>query len=105
MKVLVDLQVMRMNLPEGPTSLAELFQWPRFNAQKLLVESPQSAELRTNFRELLKYDIEIHDSYSGTGTGSVTLHLQHKHMMSAPLRLFFLVNLTIIAKKIYNRIK
>lgn len=75
-----------MNLPDGPKALPELFQWPRYNARKLLLESPESNTLRSNFQNLLKYDIEIHDNYSGTGTGSVTLHLQHKHMMSAFLR-------------------
>ena len=74
-----------MNLPDGPQTLSELFKWPRVNARKLLVESEHSEEYVANFRRLSQNDIEIHDSYSGTGTGSVALHIQHSNMVRASL--------------------
>jgi L-amino acid N-acyltransferase YncA len=77
--------VSRLNLPDGPRTLEGLFKWPQYNAEQLLVHSAQSATHRANFRKLMENDIEIHDSYSGTGTGSVTLHIQHENMISASL--------------------
>ena len=74
-----------MKLPDGPQTLGELFKWPQVNAQKLLVESDQSEELVANFRKLSQLDIEVHDSYSGTGTASVTLHSQHSTRVRASL--------------------
>ena len=78
-------QVKRMGLPEAPSTLEALYMWPRFNAQKLLVDSDNAEQYRRNFEQLMQCDIHIHDCYSGTGTGSTTLHLQHKHMIRAIL--------------------
>ena len=75
-----------MGWPPGPGSLDELFRWPAYNAEKLLLGSPNAAENRSSFEELLKHRIEIHDSYSGMGTGGATLHLQYKHMHRSTLR-------------------
>ena len=77
-----------MGLPDGPSTLEELYQWPRYNAQQLLVDSEHASRYRNNFEALMKYDIHIHDCYSGTGTGSSTLHLQHAHMIRATLSLY-----------------
>ncbi len=70
-----------LKLPDGPHSLKELFAWAEYNAQKLMVDSPLADEYRTNFAELMKYPIHIHEAYSGTGNGSVTLHKQYKQLV------------------------
>ena len=64
--------------PAGPSSLKELLRWPVFNAQQLLVDHPQAHQFQENFRELLGYRLELHNAYSGMGTGSFTLHMQFR---------------------------
>ena len=71
-----------LKLPDGPHSLKELFSWATYNAQKLLVDSPLADDYRTNFAEIMKFPIEIHEAYAGTGNGSVTLHKQYKELVS-----------------------
>ena len=66
----------------GAGTLKDLFNWPDTYAHKIL-ESPQCSQL---FRQLMKYDIHHHDeSFSGTGSAGVSLHMLHKAFVS-PLR-------------------
>jgi hypothetical protein len=69
-----------MNLPQGPSSLDELMRWSSFNAKKLIQDSEFAATYSKNFAELLNHPIEVHDAYSGMGTGSVTLHRQYNQL-------------------------
>ena len=71
-------QAQAMEWPSGPDSLDELYRWHQFNATKLLA----NADLKLNFANLLKHKIQIHDSYSGTGTGGVMMHIQYAEMVS-----------------------
>ena len=74
-------QVMHQGWPAGPTSLDDLFRWASFNARTVLLNCETADDNRTRFRNLMKYPIQIFDSYSGTGTASSTLHTQYKHMV------------------------
>lgn len=77
-----------MQLPDGPASLETLFQWPQRNAKKLFEDSEESLN---TFRALSGHKIRINDSYSGTGTGSWTLHHQHKALVSGAPSLYCLL--------------
>lgn len=70
-----------LGLPDGPGTLVELFDWASFNARQLLVNSPLAEEYRKNFAELLPYPLHVHDAYSGTGSGSITLHKQYNQLV------------------------
>lgn len=54
--------------------------WSSFNAKKLIQDSEFAATYSKNFAELLNHPIEVHDAYSGMGTGSVTLHRQYNQL-------------------------
>lgn len=72
--------------PSGPPTLDELFRWPHYNAQRLLVsDSEHCPRNRNRFAALIRNPLEIYDSYSGMGTGSVTLHTQYEHMVRISL--------------------
>ena len=79
-KIHFAVQVNSFGWPDGPTSLEELFQWPRFNAVKLLKEMEESCLVVDRLKKVLARDVWVFDSYAGMGTGSWTLHMQHKHM-------------------------
>lgn len=70
-----------MGLPKGPGSIDELMRWPVYHAEQLLLKCNQASDNRRRFRDLLKYKIVTYESYSGMGTGSVTLHMQYKQML------------------------
>ena len=72
-----------MNLPPGPSSLAELFKWPSHNADRLLRDSANSEQYRQNFAKIAHIPIRMHEAYSGMGTASMTLHMQHRQLVSA----------------------
>ena len=79
--------------PSGPSTLDELFRWPLYNSQRLLLsDSEYAPSNRKRFEALIRNKIEIYDSYSGMGTGSVTLHTQYEHMLR--ISLSFLHNAT-----------
>lgn len=78
-----SLKVMAQGWPTAPGTLDELMRWASYNANQLLISSPEATENRKRFQMLAGYRIEVFDSYSGTGSGSVTLHSQYKHMMRA----------------------
>lgn len=64
--------------PNGPDSLQGLFSWPQWNAARLL-DVPSMNLMKERIERLLyvlSLDIEIHESYAGTGNGSVCLHRQ-----------------------------
>lgn len=73
-------QVHATNWPDGPTDPNELFLWPSYNADRLLNNKEWGDWCTKNAMELMKYDIYVNDSYSGTGTGTVTMWLQHDHL-------------------------
>ena len=70
-----------MGWPLGPGSLDKLFLWPAYNATKLLCESDRREQHIQNFLDLAAREIWVNDSYSGTGSGASTLHLQYDHMV------------------------
>lgn len=78
-------QVNSYGWPDGPASLEDLFRWPEFNASMLLKDHPQASNNLARFKKLLDRDIHVFDSYSGMGTASFTLHMQHQHMTSENL--------------------
>lgn len=73
----------QLDLPEGPSSLRELFQWPAFNATRLLRDSANSEQYRKNFAKIARIPVHMHEAYSGMGTASMTLHMQHRQLVSA----------------------
>lgn len=75
-------KVKDMDWPNGPTNLEELFRWPQYNSETLLGHPELGATCAANVLELMKHDIYINDCYSGTGTGSYTMHLQHTYLKS-----------------------
>lgn len=70
--------------PEGAPDLASAFQWPSYNAKKLLASddsfgSPDADTALHRLKktmQLLEYNFEIHESHGGTGNGATTLHHQ-----------------------------
>ena len=70
--------------PEGPEDMGTAFRWPEYNANKLLHVKDGSAypTAETALRRLkevvrvLKFDIEVHESYGGSGNGATCLHKQ-----------------------------
>lgn len=80
-------EVKTMNWPSGPSTVRELMEWPKYNSVRLMEPSEfdegsdVSAKCRQNFRELIGHQIQLHDAYSGSGTGSWTMHLQYQHML------------------------
>ena len=71
-----------MNWPPGPFTLRDLMQWASYNAETLLSECKHAEHCRQNLQHLLQHPIELHESYSGSGTASWTMHHQYKHMLS-----------------------
>ena len=71
-----------MNWPPGPFTLCDLMKWASYNAVTLLRDCKHAEHCRQNLQLLLKHPIELHDSYSGSGTASWTMHHQYKHMLS-----------------------
>lgn len=71
-------QCKRMKLPDGPASLQELFRWPARNVEKLLQMCPDAETHIANAKRIMKYDFELHESYSGLGTVGICLHQQHR---------------------------
>ena len=57
-------------------------QWASYNAETLLSECKHAEHCRQNLQHLLQHPIELHESYSGSGTASWTMHHQYKHMLS-----------------------
>ena len=76
----IPWQIEAMGLPSGPTDMAGLFQWGQYNSEIFLETSQHAAKYRENFKRLMEYQICVHDCYSGLGTASTTLHIQHKHL-------------------------
>lgn len=72
----INAVVINSSLPDGPTSLDELFDWPWRYAQQLLVHHEKKNTFRATFAENSKYNINVTESYAGMGTGSYTLHHQ-----------------------------
>lgn len=73
------IQVRDYDWPLGPSSLNELFDWPKWNADRL-IKSDFAPDVREMLSENLLRNIVIHDAYSGMGTAGYTLHLQHAHL-------------------------
>lgn len=72
-------QVQSYDWPDGPSTLKELFNWPKWNADRL-IQSDLQHLVRRCLGENLLCDITVNDAYSGMGTGGYTLHLQHAHL-------------------------
>ena len=66
-------------IPVGPQTLPELFAWADYNARIMF----QDQSRLSRFRQLAECDIEIYDSYSGTGNGSVGLKQQYAALCAA----------------------
>ena len=67
--------------PEGPGTVPELFDWPLYNATKLLQGHGHDGQERgsdrlRNLKGLLQRitKVIINESFAGTGTGAATLH-------------------------------
>lgn len=76
-------QVAATTWPDGPADLDQLFAWPGYNSDLLLNNPgyPDLAQFCTaNAMRLMDVDIIVHDNYSGMGTGSYTMWLQHHHL-------------------------
>lgn len=82
------VQVQASGWPAGPKSLRELFEWPKYNAEMLLVKCANAGDHMRNFCSLATRRIVINDAYSGSGTFSVSMHLQHA-AMQRHLTLYF----------------
>lgn len=63
--------------PAGPANLTELYAWSEYNSSVLL----ENAESIETIKALADHDILLNDAYSGAGTASWTLHLQHHELM------------------------
>lgn len=63
---------------ESGTTLQELFKWPQAYAEQIL----SSARSRQRFRQLMKYNINHHESFAGTGSAGISLHMLHKAFIS-----------------------
>lgn len=83
--VLIRRQAELEEWPNGPSSLAELFQWQSSNARHFIgVDSKDKDNVRLRLRRLLKVlelDLEINEAYGGTGNGAATLHQQHRALV------------------------
>lgn len=68
--------------PDGPATMEQLFMWQEYNAQKLFgcADRPKAVERVNRFLSLMSRDIDIAESYAGTGNGATTLHQQLKAM-------------------------
>ena len=67
--------------PKGPSEYSDLFDWPRFNASKILDAGPEFAE---NFKQLLHpCKIEVFDCFAGTGNGSTSFKMQYRALAEA----------------------
>ena len=62
--------------PDGPATLAGLFEWHKRNAETLLGEGEEAAVHRRNMVELCRDGIKHFDAFSGLGTASITLKQQ-----------------------------
>ena len=70
--------------PLGPSRVEDLFQWPGWNANRLLDNSDeeplaQKSIKTTRLQRLLPWlslDFEIHEAYGGSGNGATTFHKQ-----------------------------
>ncbi len=82
---LESCQMKSMNLRSGPGTVKQLMGWARYNADQLLTSAQCAEQCVKNFGNLLAYKIEIHDAYSGTGTGSWTCHSQYEQLLRAVL--------------------
>lgn len=78
-------QTKSMNLPSGPDTVKQLMGWARYNAEHLLTSVRCAEQCLKNFGNLVPYAIEIHDAYSGIGTGSWTCHAQFEQLLRAVL--------------------
>lgn len=69
--------------PDGPSSLAELFRWQSSNARHFIgVDSKDQGHVRLRrLLRALELDLEIHESYGGSGNGAATLHQQHRALV------------------------
>ena len=75
-------QVNNTSWPDGPTTLDALFRWPAYNCCCFLNDPEIGEDCANSAMELMQYDIYVNDAFSGTGSGSYTLHLQHAHLRS-----------------------
>lgn len=70
-------------MPDGPQKVMDLFLWPSYNTSRLLDHEYMGEKFCARVMNLLKYDIFVNEAYAGTGSGAVTLHLQHAHFKRA----------------------
>ena len=59
--------------PIGPDNLEDLFQWPEYNSQICGADE----KLMDTFKKLSDCNIEIYESYAGTGTASSSMKQQY----------------------------
>ena len=59
--------------PAGPGIVADLFDWPLYNAQKMLGGNMATTRAQ-NVAAFMKKKIRINEAFAGTGTGACTLH-------------------------------
>ena len=83
--ILSAVQANTMRWPPGPDNVKELMMWGHRNAQTLLADGIADKTViqrcRDNFEAVMQHQIDIHDSYSGSGTGSWTMHYQYDHLV------------------------
>lgn len=58
---------------EEPGDISDLFRWPQTYANTML----NNDENMLNFRNILKYNIQHHENFSGTGSAGIALHMVH----------------------------
>ena len=73
-------QVNTKSWPDGPEDLNALFGWPSYNCSCSTNHDSVGDFCIANALAISQCDIYVNDSYSGTGTGFVTLVMQHDHM-------------------------
>ena len=68
------------NWPDGPDNVESLFEWAEYNCQRLMKCDSLDMETRklqlARVIQLLEMDMELHESYGGTGNGAASLHRQ-----------------------------
>lgn len=69
----------RLGWPDGPKTMAEAAEWPKWNAKRLFEPGVHRSDRIESFGSVLAMrEIIIHEAYAGSGNGAVSLHHQFR---------------------------
>lgn len=86
------VQVEKANWSIGPDTLEALFDWAHHNSLVFLKQSSDAKKFIANIADVMAYDFEINDAYSGLGTGGYTFHLQHTKLRRTLVGIMYCFN-------------